>query len=121
MEDSLGTHTQTLWLLAQEVLSPTETDQFRVLLQAPTLDYQGLLAFDRSLGGPSLDRVSCNGHGLYETADRAVFRPLQYVAVYFKKLDEGSELDWLARSIVYNSSLQFESLIKNIGRLGPLP
>jgi hypothetical protein len=100
----LGTHTQTLWRLAQEVLTPVERNTLQTLIQAQPLDYQGLLDFDRSLGGQSLDRVSCNGHGRYEIPDRAIFRPLQYIAVYFSKLDQGSELDWLARSIVYDSS-----------------
>lgn len=53
----------------------------------------------------------------YVSANRDVFRPLQYCALYFEQPD----ISWLTRYIVYMSALHIESVVKRIGAVPKWP
>ena len=77
-------------------------------------DFSRLVEVDQTLGGPGFSNVSCNGTGRYHVEDRDIFRPLQYCSMYFRMAYEGSEADWLARTLVQMSSLHIEGLVKSM-------
>jgi hypothetical protein len=117
-------HTETLWQLVYELFTEEEQTRLRELLKHKIPDAKSIIAYDESLGGPSITRLTCHNSGRYAVEDRDIFRPLQYCAMDFLK-DNGADweddAEWLARDLVKMSSLHIESLIKNIGDIFHLP
>lgn len=117
-------HTDVLWKLVKELFTTEEISQIRLLAGTTPLDLKHLIAFDNTIGGPSVSRINCGREGRYEIPDRDIFRPLQYCGMYFKAMVSKENIDdplWLTRDIVEMSSLHMEGLIKNIGSLARLP
>lgn len=117
-------HTQTLWHLATELFAPEEVSQIRLLTETEPFNFEQMISFDESLGGPGISHINCERSGRYEIADRDIFRPLQYCGSYFKIMfskDEKVETAWLTRDIVEMSSSHIEGLIKRIGNILKLP
>lgn len=115
----MGKHTTSLWRLITELLSAPEVAELRQIVQVSPLEYAALVTFDQQLGGPSMGVLSANNSGRYETADRDVFRPLQYCSMYLRA--DPTTREWMARETVHMAGLHLESLIKRVGGLGPLP
>ena len=123
--------TRVLRQLACELFTPDERDALRQVSTSSPLDREGLVEFDRGIGGPSVATIASRklaggtlnipGHGVgrYALADRAVFRPLQYCSVWLTSDNENAE--WVTRDIVEMSSAHIEGLVKRIGRLRFLP
>ncbi len=117
----MATCTQVLWDLAKELVDSAELNQLRSLTKAHLPDYDQLIMFDKSLGGPSMTSINCDNLGRYDVADRDVFRPLQYCGMYFRNGFQTSNIEWFSRHIVHMSSLHIESLIKRIGKVWRFP
>lgn len=115
----MAVHTTTLWQLITDLYSPEKVATLRSVVQALPFDFDALLDFDHQLGGASIGALSENGHGRYAVVDRDVFRPLQYCGMYLGA--EASIREWTARETVHMAGLHLESLIKRVGRVGPLP
>jgi hypothetical protein len=81
-------YTAVLWGLADEILDEEELCQLRALAADPPPDFEDLLNFDRSLGGPGMHNVSRGKTGNYHIEDRDVFRPYQYCWSYFSLPEE---------------------------------
>lgn len=114
----MGVHTAILWSLTNQLYTRASVVELRELTQTDPFDYTWLEIFDQKLGGPCISTLTDkDGHGRYAVEDREIFRPLQYCAMYL----EHSQPEWLARATVHMSGLHLESLIKRIGRLGPIP
>jgi len=117
-------HTTTLWQLAAELLDAQEQAELRGLAaaQAPTLE--AVTAYDDSLGGPSMRRVTCKHTDRYALEDRAIFRSLQYCAMDMTRVNGA---DWendaksFSRDLMENSSKHIEALLDNIGSIVPAP
>jgi hypothetical protein len=118
----MSSFTNTLWTLSEELLPQAALPTLRMLATSRPLSYSDLVAFDLQWPGPGLGRINVGGGpggtGQYQPADRDIFRPLQYCAMY---LSHRGDLDWLARHVVHMSSLHIESLVKRVGEIGRLP
>lgn len=110
----MAAHYRTLAILATDILTESEIEELGQLFSEEPFNLQELVQFDQRLGGPGFSNVSCQGHGRYHVEDRDIFRPLQYCSRYFELAYEGSEPEWLTRSLVQMSSLHIESLVKRI-------
>jgi hypothetical protein len=114
-------HPDELSQLAEELFDEVELVRMRQAAQTQPLDVAQVLAFDASLGGPSMIAIEKCGHGRYTMADREIFRPLQYCSMHFEGIYVGDRPEWQARNIVMYSSLHIEGLVKRIGDFLSLP
>jgi len=110
----MSQYTPLLWRLAGAVLDPVQLAGLHTLTNAPTLDYSALVAFDLALGGPSMERLTCNSRGRFTIKDRDLFRSLQYCYVGFYTGSKNGTLENHTRTIVQMSSLHLEYLVKRI-------
>ena len=125
-------HQELLVQLAMEIYPPDRWSTLNRVAMTRPLDRRALIEFDDSVWGPSISRLAEDrrgapgtlgipGHGVgrYAVADRDVFRPLQYCAVYLTDMEKN--VDWLARDVVEMSSAHIEELVKRIGMIPFLP
>jgi|ERR1039458_27704 hypothetical protein len=105
-----------LWELAEQLFSPEQSRQMRLMVEPHPLKFDRLLDFDVTLGGACMSNVTDqNGTGQYVIEDRGVFRPLQYCAMYFYRKRDMREVEFFTRNIVQMSGLHIESLLNRIG------
>jgi len=105
-----------LWELAEQLFSPEQSRQMRLLVEPHPLNLDRFLDFDVTLGGACMSNVTDqNGTGQYVIEDRDVFRPLQYCAMCFDKKRDMTEVEFFTRHIVQMSGLHIESLLNRIG------
>ena len=74
-------HTETLHRLVGELFTEEEQNRLRELLVNKIPNPKAVIAFDESLGGPSITRLNCNNTGRYAIQDRDIFRPLHNTAM----------------------------------------
>ena len=120
----METHTTTLWRLAAELFNAQEQAQLRGLAAAHVPALEAVTAFDDSLGGPSMSRLTCNHTERYALEDRAIFRSLQYCALDMTRVngtDWESDAKSFSRDLMENSSRHIEALLNTIGGLPPFP
>lgn len=115
----MGTHTSKLWKLVSELVTVSDVKKLRPIVRTSPPDYEAFVTFDQHLSGPSIGILTVNGHGRYHVADRDVFRPLQYCSMYLRA--EQTTREWTTRETVHMAGLHLESLVKRIGRTGPIP
>ncbi|MDQ2806491.1 MAG: hypothetical protein M3Z04_06180 [Chloroflexota bacterium] len=113
----MNQYTPVLWRLAEAVLDSVQLGELHTVVQAAVLDYAGLVAFDLALGGPSLDRLTCNDRLNCADGDRDLFRSLQYCYPSFYSGSKNGTLEWHTRTIVQMSALHLEDLVKRIARM----
>ena len=113
----MSQYTPLLWRLAGTVLTAAQLTDLRGLLQTPQLDYTALTDFDLALGGPSMRRLTCAGHGRYAIKDRDLFWSLQYCYLYFYTGCNNGTLENFTRFLVQMSSLHLKDLVKRIALL----
>lgn len=101
------------WDIAEEVLNEDETLRLRVLTDGP-FDFERILSFDRTLGGPGMHNVNRGRTGAYRIEDRDVFRPYQYCQMYFSLPEE--RLEWMTREIVHMCGLHLEELVERVAK-----
>lgn len=77
----------------KELFTTEEISQIRLLAGTTPLDLKHLIAFDNTIGGPSVSRIDCGREGRYEIPDRDIFRPLQYCGMYFKAMVSKENID----------------------------
>ena len=117
-----GPDSDELERLAGELLEVERLKSVSEIAHADPLDYDDLVAFDASIGGPSLAWIERREHdrfGPYEIADRDVFRPLQYCEAYFQM--NPNDAEWLTRALVEMSCAHLEALMKRIAGLPFVP
>lgn len=114
-------HTRILWAVAQDVYSAQEFIELQRAILAVEPYPEPVAKFDLSMGGPSLTRLSCAGHGRYHIDDREIFRPLQYCHRHFEHGYQTGDFKWETRRIVQDSSLHIEALVKRVTATPHLP
>lgn len=117
----MSQQTATLHLLSEEILPSERLNQLLIIAHNNHPILAEVIAFDASLGGPSLATIDDGMQGRYEFDDREVFRPLQYCKAYFGRMLNDEVGNWFTREIVQMSSLHIEALVKRIGCVGHLP
>ena len=114
----MSSFTSELWVLAEGLLAPKELERTRTLVKATPLDFGQLLEIDEIIGGACMTQVTNQaGRGQYDLADRDVFRPLQYCAMYFYRKGDMREVESFTRAIVQMSGLHIETLVNRIGQV----
>jgi len=107
--------------LATDILSQAEIDEITALSQTNPFDLVSLIAIDKRFGGPGFSNINDERTGRYELTDEDIFRPLQYCAMHFEMVAEGSKAEWLPRFTIQMCGLQLEGLVKRISKKSKLP
>jgi len=113
-----------LWQLVGGLFNVNEQGQLRGLVADDIPDSEAVLAYDDSLGGPSVRRLTHDHTDRYAVEDRAIFRSLQYCAMDLTRVngaDWENDAKWFARDLMEKSSKHIEALLKNIGDVSHLP
>jgi hypothetical protein len=120
----MDTYTTILWRLAAELFNAQEQSQLRGLAAAQVPNLEAVTAYDHSLGGPSMSRLTHNHTERYALEDRAVFRSLQYCAMDMTRVngtDWENDAKSFSRDLMENSSKHINALLDNIGGTYYLP
>ena len=120
----MDTYTTTLWRLAAELLNAQQQAQLRGLTTPQPPNLEAVTAYDHSLGGPSISRLTCNHTERYALEDRAIFRSLHYCAMDMTRVngtDWQNDAKSFSRDLMENSSKHIDALLDNIGGTYYLP
>jgi hypothetical protein len=110
----MGKHTKQLKYLLHE-LAPDQYQAVLKLAHSQTFQTSDLVALDESMPGLPFSRASTEaGSGAYHVDDRAVFRPLQYLQMWFPALEQNEVGAYTTRYLVLMSSVHIEALVKRI-------